>query len=475
MFSIPSHSEQGPDWLSEALGALARKYHVPGAQLAIHRDGHTVAVAIGETEYGSGDPVSRDTAFPIGSITKAFTATVAMVLVADADLSLDAPLSEYLQELRPERDDSCSRITLRQLLSHTSGLAAGPDSVTSVSMRRYVLDHCRQRNLVLPPGTAFSYSNVGYVLAGHLIETVTGMSWWEALELILLKPLGIIPSFITAPPTHTQERPVATGHSVNLASLRTVSVQQNEPLAEAPTGSLAVSAEDLVSFGLMHVGPGSPEVLPAGYAERMRQAVPGADPFGLADGWGLGLAVFREGTTDWVGHDGNAAGTSCYLRIDPVAGCVVALTSNANTGTYLWKDLLTELRQANICVGRHDVDESPGQLTVPAADRIGRYSNGDDEYQVLAQRDGHLYLAFDGETIARLGFFDDVTFSLHDPTSGLRINVGRFHRDSVGGGIDGIHTMGRFARRRAPQVPHARERLSDAQLVDRFQLERPIS
>jgi CubicO group peptidase (beta-lactamase class C family) len=450
-------AENDPDCLADVLRALAEKHQVPGAQLAINRGGHTVAVAVGETEYGSGDPVTLETAFPVGSITKVFTATVAMVLVADSDLSLDAPVSEYLPGVLVERDGYRPHITLRQLLSHTSGLATGPDSPTSVSMRRYVLDHCRHSNQILPPGTAFSYSNLGYVLVGHLIETITGMTWWEALELIVLKPLGIVPSFIAAPPPYVCDRPIASGHSFNALNGRTVAVQQSETLVEAPTGSLAVSAADLVSFGLMHVGPGAPEVLPGRFVELMRQAVPGADPFGLADGWGLGLAVFSGETGSWVGHDGNADGTSCYLRIDPADGCVVALTSNANTGAFLWNDLLAELREANIRVGRHEVDPSPGRPVLPAADCVGTYSNGDDEYQVLAH-DGQLRLAVDGAVIARLVLVDDLTYSLHELVSGRRLNVGRFHRDPVSGGIDGIHTMGRFARRRAPRIPRARGR-----------------
>jgi CubicO group peptidase (beta-lactamase class C family) len=453
MFPVSSTPVNEPFHLSAALTALAAKYQVPGAQLAIHRAGHTVSVAVGETERGSGVPVGRDTAFPVGSITKAFTATVALVLVADDDLGLDTPVGEYLAELDAGRHANRPRLTLHQLLSHTGGLAAGPDSVTASSMRRYVLDHCRKQDLVLPPGAAFSYSNTGYVLVGHLIETITGMSWWEAMELILLKPLGILPTFITAPPTYAPERPVAVGHSVNLAAGRTVPVKQNEPLAEAATGSLALSAEDLVAFGLMHVDPGVPDVLPARYAELMRAAVPTADPFGLADGWGLGLAVFGE--TGWVGHDGNADGTSCYLRIDPASGCVVALTTNSNTGTYLWKDLLSELSATGIRVGQHEIDTSPGHSILPAADCVGNYANGDDDYQVIARRDGHLYLSLAGEIFARLVFLDDLTFSLHDPASDLRINIGRFHRDPVCGGIDGIHTMGRFARRQTPRIPLA--------------------
>jgi CubicO group peptidase (beta-lactamase class C family) len=463
VLSRSAQTENDSDCLSETLRALAGKHRVPGAQLAVHVDGHTRSVAVGEAEYGSGDPVGRDTAFPVGSITKSCTAAVAMVLVADGDLDLDAPVGEYLPEL--DRD-GCAGITPRQLLSHTSGLAAGPDSATGVATRRYVLDHCRQRNLVLPPGTAFSYSNLGYVLVGHLIETITGMSWWEATELILLKPLGILPTFSTAPSSYEPPRPIATGHSVHPVSGRTVPVRQNEPLVEAPTGGLALSAVDLVSLGLLQVGSGVPEVLPARYTEAMRRAVAGADPFGLADGWGLGLALFRAGATEWVGHDGNADGTSCYLRIDPGSGCVVAFASNANTGAYLWRDLLVELGAAGIVVGRHDIEAPVDRSVVPPADCAGTYANGDDEYQVLAREDGQLYLALDGEVTARLAFHDDLTFSLYELASGARMNMGRFHRPPGGGRIDGIHTMGRFARRRVLRIPRAR---------DRAMAERPLS
>jgi len=458
VFSMSADQEVDADRLADWLRALAGKHRVPGAQLAIHRDGHTLAVEVGETEYGSGDPVGPDTAFPIGSITKAFTATVAMVLVADSDLDLDAPLEEYLPDLRGDRDDHCARITPRQLLSHTGGLVAGPDAPASATWRRYVLDHCGPHNVVLPPGTAFSYSNMGYVLVGRLIEAITGMSWWEAVDLILLKPLGILPTFVTAPDSHAPDRPIASGHSVHPATGRTVSVRQNEPLVEAPAGSLALSASDLVSLGLMHTGQGVPEVLPTRYAAQMRQAVAEADPFGLADGWGLGLAVFRHGTAEWVGHDGNADGTSCYLRIDPALGCVVSLTSNANTGLYLWQDLITGLRATGIRVARHGVDASPGQPTVPTPDYAGTYVNGDDDYEVLAKGDGQLYMALGGEVIARLVFLDDLTFALNDVASDLRMSTGRFHRAPGGSRVDGIHTMGRFAQRRVPRIPHARDR-----------------
>ncbi|MCA1704682.1 MAG: beta-lactamase family protein, partial [Actinobacteria bacterium] len=247
--------------LADILTALAQKHQVPGVQLAVHHGGETVAIEVGELEYGTGCPVTRDAAFPIGSITKTFTATVAMILVADGDLELDAPLGEHV----PELSDLGTKLTLRQLLSHTGGFAVGPDSeeeVGTTSMRRYVLEHCGSQNLVLAPGTGFSYSNMGYVLVGHLIETITGMSWWEALESILLRPLGIEPRVIGAPALGSIGRPLATGHSVNTAFGKTRSVSQSLTLVEAPIGGLAVSAADLVTLGLTQLESGTPALLP---------------------------------------------------------------------------------------------------------------------------------------------------------------------------------------------------------------------
>jgi CubicO group peptidase (beta-lactamase class C family) len=433
--------------LSDTLAALARKHRIPGAQVAVHYRGETVAASAGELKYGTGCPVTDDAAFPIGSISKSFTATTAMILVADGDLELDAPLSEYLPELGNHSADLAAQFTLHQLLSHTSGLADGPDEVAAGSLQRYVLDHCRDPELVLSPGTGFSYSNIGYVLAGHLIEVITGMSWWEAVESIVLRPLGIEPTFIVAPEPGMSERAVATGHSVNAQVGRTRPVEQSLALAEAPAGALAVSAVDLVALGLTQVEGRTPNLLPASYAEQMRAAVPAAEPFGLADGWALGLARFRNGNTAWVGHDGNADGTACYLRVDPVEGCVVAFTSNANLGVDLWQELVTELNRMGLPIKNYSATEALGPTTLPPPGCAGNYWNGDLEYSVTAQRNGTHQLAIDGEVVARLKFHEGLIFSQHDPNSGQFVQAGRLLRDPITGNLDLIQIAGRLGRR----------------------------
>ena len=468
------------------LASLARRHHVPGAQLAIHhvstqdhqhrlrgaplcdstRDQHrlrgaplcagcTVAVEFGELEHGTRRRVTPGTAFPVGSITKTFTATTAMILVADGDLELDEPLGEYLPELR----DLGDRLTLRQVLSHTGGLPAGPDSedVRTATVRRYVLDHCRSAELVLPPGTGFSYSNLGFVLVGQLIAEITGMSWWDAVTSILLRPLGIEPAVIDGLGLAATGRPLATGHSVNPESGRTRPVRQSLAPAEAPAGGLAMSALDLVALGRLHLTD-RPGLLPASQLAQMRQPVPAADPFGLADGWGLGLAMFEQagfapagaasapaGAT-WVGHDGNVDGTACYLRIDPVGGWVIALTSNANTGLGLWQDLLAELAGTDLPLAPPRIPVPPAETAAPPAGCVGRYVNSDMEY-VVTMRNGVLHLSVDDAPFVRLTCHPGLVFAHRDPVSGRPVIGGRFVLDARTGRVNALQIGGRLARR----------------------------
>jgi CubicO group peptidase (beta-lactamase class C family) len=234
-----------PAWLATTLATLTDTYQVPGAQLAIHHAGTTITVEVGELEHGAGIPVTRETAFPIGSISKAWTATLAMILVADGDLELDAPLDMHL----PELGYLGGELTLSHLLSHTSGFACSPDmrEQSGLSLGRYVQEHCRPQDLIFPPGTGFSYSNRNYVAVGRLIETITGMSWSEAMESILLRPLDIDPVAGT-PSTQTPSgHHIATGHSANMTVGQTRPVQQSLAPAETPAGGLTMSAVDLVS------------------------------------------------------------------------------------------------------------------------------------------------------------------------------------------------------------------------------------
>ena len=445
---ISEVSSKISEQILSAFAALTRKHQVPGAQLAIYHDGFTVAHEVGELEIGTGIGVTRDAVFSIGSITKVFTATVAMILVADGDVDLDAPIRDCV----PEIGDLGARISLRQLLSHTSGLAesSGMEEEYSSSLRHYLVENVCGTDLMHPPGASFSYSNPGYIVVGRLIEAVTGMSWAEAVESILLRPLGIEPAFVNLPGTKPPQRQVATGHSVNAAVGRIRPVRQEPVPVFAPAAALAASAVNLVKFGLIHVGPGKPDVLPASYAAGMRRAVPHADPFGLAHGWGLGLAVYCQEPAEWIGHDGNANGASCYVRINPAGRWVVALTTNSNTGAGLWQELQAELARAGVPVDLPRIPARGAPRDAPERGCAGQYTNGDIECTVETGSDGAVYLSADGQNFFRLTFYENLTFtfSAPEPTSFGQESTGRFARDPATGKIYGIHIGGRLARRR---------------------------
>jgi CubicO group peptidase (beta-lactamase class C family) len=433
--------------IGDVLAALATRHRIPGLQFACHHDGVTASWEAGLLETGTTARVTADAAFPVGSITKCFTATLAMVLAADGDIALDGPIGDHLPGLGALGD----LLTPRQLLSHTSGLAASPetDQATTATLRRYAEEHLPRHDLVLPPGTGFSYSNAGYSLVGLLIETITGMSWAEAIEAIVLRPLDIEPAFTAACVPGPFGRPIAAGHAVNAAIGRVIPVHPSRPPHEVPAGALAVSALDLVTLGSLHIGDGPGHLLPGAYARQMRRMVPGAEPFGLADGWGLGLAVYDG---DWVGHDGNAEGTACYLRINPANGWIVALTTNASNGGGLWRDLLPALADAGVPVISSGVTATSLPPVEPP-DCAGRYVNGALEYLVMTDDNGLLYLTIDGQPPARLTFHADTAFSLLDPTLGHQVIGGRFVPDPATGSIQGMQIGGRFTRRRYVPSP----------------------
>ena len=429
--------------LAAEFSELLTRHRVLGGQLVVCRGGRTTSVHGGQRR--SGQPMTERTPVPVGSVTKVGTAVVALTLVADGDVGLDDPLGDHLPELRAGA--LAEQVTLRQVLSHTSGLpgSLGELDAAATSVRRYVAECARHATPVCPPGSGFSYSNVGYALVGRLIEVVTGQSWAEAVDAVLLRPLGVRPAFL-ADPDPTGE--VASGHTAT-ADGRFREVAQTTPVALAAAGGLALSASDLAAVGCALLDSGAPGAVdlldPAALAE-LHRAVPNAEPFGLADGWALGLAVFGDGR--WTGHDGTADGTSCHLRLDRHSGDVVALTTNCASGAELWEELIEVLAKLGIPVPSYALPVSTTAIT-PPEDCFGDYVNGPVEYSVAARADGQPYVAVGGEVYPELTVDERWAFSVRDPRSGRRLPGGRFLRDPRTGRINGLLSGGRLARRRA--------------------------
>ncbi len=426
--------------LQERLESLALTHRVPGAQLAVDTGTHILSVSTGTADADTGAPFTVETAVPLGSVTKAYTAAAVLLLADDGDLSLDDPAALFLPELR-----ALPGLTVRHLLGHTGGLPTGPDSDTAAAatVSRYLAEVCAPGDILFPPGEGFSYSNAGYVAAGRLVSEVTGMTWQEAVRAMLLEPLGTVPAFLddTAP-----ARPTAAGHARNTASGRVRTAQQNLAPVEAPAGALLASALDLAALGRALVGR-SEDVLPEAVAAAMRSPQPEADPGTLADAWGLGLALFQRDGRWWCGHDGNSQGTSCHLRAEPDSEVVVAFTGNSSGATALWHDLAEDLtRITGVRVPTAPAPVHRGR-PVELPECVGTYRNGRTEYRISLDAGGAPALSVDGDRPLPLVCYPDLTCDLVDPSTGRREPGGRFHRDPATGAIDRVQISGRSARR----------------------------
>ncbi|MFI0165617.1 serine hydrolase domain-containing protein [Streptomyces sp. NPDC017095] len=418
--------------MNDLLTELARRHGVPGAQAAIWRDGRLLTAETGEEEAGSGRPVTVATAFPLGSLTKPFTATLAALLAADGDADLDEPLAEHLGELRAGPDR-----TLRQVLSHTAGLAANTAELPFGTTRAGWLARHACELAVYEPGSVFSYSNPGYVIAGRLIEEITGLDWAEAVHAMLLRPLG-----------HDAAAPVALGHLVRPDLPPRPIPAQSVPPLEDPAAGLRLSARDLALFGAAHLGlgPGA-ALLDSATARSMREDVTeglAVGAYGLADGWGAGWS--RYGT--WSGHDGTGDGAWSHLRVHPSTRTVVALTANGSTGARLWESLLERLGEAGLEVGDHPRDTIDAEPAPAPPECAGHYANGAWSCRVESD-DGALLLSVAGAAPVRLLVGKDLSFRTPSD-GGARTAIpyrGRFLREAETGDVDRMQITGRLCVR----------------------------
>jgi CubicO group peptidase (beta-lactamase class C family) len=182
-------------------GEMAQ-HHVPGVACLVIKDGQRLAtIYAGQGNLEWDQPVTNDTAFEIGSITKQFTAACILTLAEAGKLSVDDPISQYLTNPPP----AWAGIKIRHLLSHTSGLT-NYDHLAGFEMQRRLtqaefIARLGKYPLVFPPGDAWSYCNSGFNLLGYIVENVSGEPYWKFLHEHILDPLQM---------TNTYERDPAT-------------------------------------------------------------------------------------------------------------------------------------------------------------------------------------------------------------------------------------------------------------------------
>ncbi|MEV4250645.1 serine hydrolase domain-containing protein [Streptosporangium canum] len=332
------------------LEELRAAHHVPGATLAVLVDGAIHELAGGVLHRGTGVEATTDSVFQLGSIAKIYTATLIMQLADSGDLDLDAPVTNVLPGFAVADPEATKSITVRRLLSHTSGLTCDFTLDTGRGddcLAKYV-EAAKGVALDCPPGTAVSYSSLGYNVLGRIVEVLTGQTWDQALKDRLLTPLGL---------THTMTLPeealrfrAAMGHLGEPGTDPDPAPAWDlMPRSAGPYGRVIASAADVVRLARMHLSgglaPDGTRVLSSETVAAMqRREVDVPDKWTVsADGWGLGWTLYDWFGVPGFGHDGASIGQYAYLRVVPGADVAIALLTNGGGARLLYAALLREL------------------------------------------------------------------------------------------------------------------------------------
>ena len=335
----------------DRLDALAARHRVPGAALGILRTGaggdEVAEAAYGVLNVATGVPATTDTLWQIGSITKVWTATLALQLADEGRLDLDAPVTDVLPDLRLADPAATARVTVRQLLTHTSGIDGDVFTDTGRGddcIERYVarLGDVAQ---IHPPGATWSYCNTGFVLAGRVIEALTGGTWDEAVRTRLCAPLGL--AHTATLPEDAMLHRVAIGHLAGPDGPVRAPVAML-PRSGGPAGLISASVADVLAFVRLHLtgglAPDGARLLSGrAAAEMASHQADLPDRHTLGDSWGLGWIRMGWDGHRLVGHDGSTVGQSAYLRVLPAAGLAVTLLTNADNARDLYEDLFREI------------------------------------------------------------------------------------------------------------------------------------
>lgn len=323
--------------LETDVAAVLKKHDIPGASVAVAIGGRIAwAKGFGVTEEGGTQPVQADTLFEAASVSKAITALGALRLVESRKLALDVPIAKYSRTLKLPGQDV---ITLRQLLSHTSGLSTRgfpgyPRGIVTLPTVEQILagkPPANSKPVVLDgePGK-YSYSGGGYTVVQQLVMDATGKPFAQAMSELVLAPLGMKDSTFEQPLPANRVAQAATGHN---SRARPVPSKWHV-YPELAAAGLWTTAPDLARYliGVQKAYAGQAGALIGRDTARdMLRAQ-------SKDGPGLGVYVYGDDATGSFVHDGSNNGyRTRILATKAAGGRGLVIMTNSNDGDDVFK------------------------------------------------------------------------------------------------------------------------------------------
>ncbi|MFZ5814435.1 MAG: serine hydrolase domain-containing protein [Bacillota bacterium] len=360
--------------LCEKLTALMEEHRVPGVAVGLLVDGREYLRGLGVTSVENPLPVTEETLFQIGSVTKTFTATALMRLAEQGRLDLEAPVRRYLPDFQVADEATAAAVTVRHLLTHVAGWPGdlfvdtgnGDDAVA-----KYVAGMAKLEQIT-PLGELWTYNNAAFVVAGRVLEVVAGKSYEAAVKELLLQPLGMSRSFFF--PAEVMIHRFAVGHMLREEGLE-IARPWNIPRSSNPAGGLVSTVTDLLRYARFQMGDGraeSGERLLTPESLRLLQTPVVA----ASNGQRMALSWFIEevGGVRFAGHGGATFGQMTLFWMAPEQGVALAILTNGQRGNALNTAASAWVRKELLGVAA----EQPEPLDLPEAELApyaGRYEH----------------------------------------------------------------------------------------------------
>jgi CubicO group peptidase (beta-lactamase class C family) len=309
--------------LEEHAAQLVSSGYCPGYVAGVYHKGELTVVGHGTRNIVTGDPMTEDTGFLMGSITKPFTATLLFQCVERGQIDLDERVVTYLPEFELAPPAKFEEIRVRNLLNGTTGIDGEffwPFGVTGKGALAYYVQELKRCSTLFDPGDYVSYSSAALLVAGRILEVVTGETYHDLLERELFGPLEMNDS--STSPERAILRRTAVGHFLDQA---TGAVRRTDMFMLPETWSAAgatpiVTIADLLQFARLHladgVAPNGARLLTADLTRQMRtvtvdMGVPNVTPIGL--GW----PFLPFGETTVITHGGASPGGAAGMLLVP--------------------------------------------------------------------------------------------------------------------------------------------------------------
>jgi CubicO group peptidase (beta-lactamase class C family) len=362
-----------------------KRLDVPGVSIAVWHNDSVVSAGLGVTSVEHPLPVTADTLFQVGSISKTFTGTMLMQLAEAGKIDLDTPVKTYLPKFKMADSNVTANLTTRHLLTHTGGWMGDyfNDLGNNDNALELMVKSLRMLPQISPLGTLWSYNNAGFNIAGRLIEVLTNQTYEQAAQQMLFNPLKLSKSFFYPNDAILTQR-FAVGHQKWPDGVRVANPWAIGRAANA-VGGVVSTVKDLLRYAQFHSGNGN-AIIERSSLLAMRTVQTSAG--GRGD-MGITWFIRQHGDVTSYGHGGATKGQKATFRFIPEKQFGIAILTNSDDGGIIGDNAVSNALDIYLGLVSAPVKTVP-MTDASMAEYVGEYEYSLSRFAVVASGVGML-------------------------------------------------------------------------------------